>query len=109
MRRAAPARALLAALLLAAATRALPAPALPAYAASTAPLAALQLAQGVLGGRTLRCVHIARDAQDSAADGHARVNAAAPEGAALLAALAAVRAVACARPAHTRVLCSPAF
>jgi hypothetical protein len=69
-----------------------PAAALSAYTASTAPLAALQLAQGVLGGRTLRCVHLARDAADSAADGLSRVNTASAEGAALLVALTAVRA-----------------
>jgi hypothetical protein len=65
--------------------------ALPSYAASSAPLAALQEAQQAVNGQTLHCAHLMRDAADSGGDGYARVNKATPDGAALLAALAAVR------------------
>ena len=65
--------------------------ALPTYAASSAPLAALQEAQQALNGRTLTCVHVLRDASDSGGDGYVRVNTVTPEGLKLLESLAAVR------------------
>lgn len=80
--------ALRALLLAAAAARA---GALPSYAASSAPLAALQEAQAAVNGRTLHCAHLLRDTADSGGDGYARVNTVTSDGAALLASLAAVR------------------
>ena len=78
--------------------------ALPAYSFSSAPLAALQGAQATLNARSLRCVHLLRDAADSGGDGYARVNTATPDGAALLANLAAVRRSAAMHPRFAAAL-----